>query len=253
MRIGRAVVDGVARHVRSDGDGVRPIEDPYSALARGRHPHDAGEVFPIGALRLLAPAEPTVLVGIAQNRGASDHPLPVQAWLKSPRTVVAHGEPVRLRRDAGRAVMEAELAVVIGRDTGDPTSSPLTEANAHEFVLGVTAVNDISYPDRTELDPRNFESKGGDGSTPLGPWIDTAASIDTGLLALELDGARVRETSAEAMPVSVRESLAYIAHWVRLGPGDVVMAGAPLSNHEAVPGQTVAVIVGDVRLETRLR
>lgn len=55
------------------------------------------------------------------------------------------------------------------------------------------------------------------------------------------------------MPVPVRESLAYVARWVRLGPGDVVMAGAPHSNHEARPGQTATVVVGGMRLESPLR
>lgn len=253
MRLARAVLDGVVRHVRLDGDVARPVEDPYAALTQGRGPADPGEAVPAAGLRLLPPTVPTVLVGIAQNRGVSDHLPPVQAWLKSPRSVLAHGEPVEVRRDAGRVVAEAEAAVVIGRDTGRPGAAALTAENAHEFVLGLTAVNDISYPDRATVDPRNFEGKGGDGSTPLGPWIDTAASLDTGLLALEVDGARVCGTSLEEMPVPVRESLAYVTRWVRLGPGDVVMAGAPLSNHETGPGHVVTVLVGDVRLETPLQ
>lgn len=253
MRIARVAVGGEALHARVDADALVPIEDPYVALAAGREPADLAAPIAANDTVLLPPAVPTVLVGIAQNRGASDHPSPVQAWLKSPRTVVAHGEPVRVRRDAGRLVVEAEIAVVIGRDTGDPTAPAITEATAHEFVLGVTAVNDISYPDRAVLDPRNFESKGGEGSTPLGPWIDTDASIDDLVLALELDGVRVRDTSAQAMPVPVREAVAYVASWVRLGPGDVIMAGAPLSNHEATAGQTAVVVVGAMRLETPLR
>lgn len=255
MRVARIVLGEDVLHVRPEHgstDAWVPIEDPYEAFALGRHPGDVGASIPAAEATLLPPTAPTVLVGIAQNRGASDHPSPVQAWLKSPRSVVAHGEPVRVRRDAGRLVVEAEVAVVIGRDTGDPTAPALGEANAHEFVLGVTAVNDISYPDRAALDPRNFESKGGDGSTPLGPWIDTDASIDDLALALELDGERVIDTSAQAMPVPVRESLAYVARWVRLGPGDVIMAGAPHSNHAGAAGQVAAVVVGDVRLETPL-
>jgi 2-keto-4-pentenoate hydratase/2-oxohepta-3-ene-1,7-dioic acid hydratase in catechol pathway len=252
MRIARIAVGERVLHARVDGDGWIPVEDPYAAFAAGRDPADAGDRIRSEDARLLPPAVPTVLIGIAQNRGTSDHPLPVQAWLKSPRGVIAHGTPVRVRRDAGRVVVEAEIAVVIGRDSGDPTAPSLTHANAHEFVLGVTAVNDISYPDRSELDVRNFESKGGEGSTPLGPWIDTAASIDDLRLALEIDGELVRDSSAQAMPVPVRESLAYVARWLRLGPGDVIMAGAPLSNHEAAAGSTVAVEVGDARLETQL-
>lgn len=205
--------------MRAEGDCWRIIEDPYAAFARGRDPRDEGDLSAAGGPRPLAPMEPLVLVGIAQNRGASDHPQAVQAWLKSSRTIVAHRETVRLRRDAGRTVAEAEIGVVIGRDTGDPTDPALSEANAHEFVLGVTPVNDISYPDRAELDPRNFESKGGDGSTPLGPWIDTQMSIDKGLLALEIDGTRVRDTSAEAMPKPVQEALAYVDTLGALGTG----------------------------------
>lgn len=258
MRIARIALGADVHHVRAVGasdlpDAWVPIEDPYAALAAGREPRDAGEPIDAASARLLPPAVPTVLVGIAQNRGASEHPSPVQAWLKSPRTVVAHGQPVRVRRDAGRLVVEAEIAIVVGRDTGDPADPDVTEADAHEFVLGVTAVNDISYPDRAHLDPRNFESKGGEGSTPLGPWIDTDASIDELELALELDDERVRDTSAQAMPVPARESIAYVARWVRLGPGDVIMAGAPLSNHEASPGRTATVVVGGMRLQTPLR
>lgn len=265
MRIARIAAGADVLHVRAGGapgsasgqpgipDAWVPIEDPYAAFAAGREPADAGEPIAAADARLLPPAAPTVLIGIAQNRGASDHPSPVQAWLKSPRSVVAHGEPVRVRRDAGRLVVEAEVAVVIGRDTGDPAETAVTEANAHEYVLGVTAVNDISYPDRAVLDPRNFESKGGEGSTPIGPWIDTGASVDDLVLALELDGERVIDTSAQAMPVPVRESIAYVARWLRLGPGDVIMAGAPHSNLEAAPGRTAAVVVGSVRLETPLR
>lgn len=265
MLLARIDPDGSGRHamhVRPVGaigdDGLperwMPVDDPYRSFAEGRTPRDVsnGTVAARGAT-LLPPTAPTLVIGIAQNRGADDTLPPVQAWLKSPRTVVAHGTPVSTRRDAGRLVVEAEVAVVIGRDTGDPTAPAVTETNAHEFVLGVTAVNDISYPDRAALDPRNFESKGGDGSTPLGPWIDTEASIDALGLALELDGVRVRDTSAQAMLVPVRESIAYAARWVRLGPGDVLMAGAPHSNHEAAAGQTATVIVGETRLVTPLR
>lgn len=254
MRIARIAVGGRELHARAEGEGWVPIDDPYAAFAAGTAAPDAGEYIDGWDALILAPAAPTVLVGIAQNRGADPAPpLPVQAWLKSPRGVVPHGTAVRVRRSAGRVVAEAEIAVVIGRDTGEPGGTLVTEANAHEFVLGVTAVNDLSYPDRAELDVRNFESKGGDGSTPLGPWIDTETSIDDLVLQLEVDGGVVCDTSAQEMPVPVRESIAYVARWLRLGPGDVIMAGAPHSNYEVAAGSTVSVVVSGLRLETPLR
>lgn len=242
MRIGRILTAQGVRHVRDAGDLLVPIEDPYAAFASGRIPADEGADI-VG--EMLAPAVPVVVIGIAQNgRG---HHSPVQAWLKSPRTVVASGTTVPLRRDAGVAVAEGEIAVVIGRPTNG-----LTAQNAHEYVLGVTAVNDLSSPDRAEWDPRNFESKSGDGYTPLGPWIDTEADIDEVALTLEIDDEIVAKTGSRELPIPIRECLAYVAAWSPLGPGDVVMTGAPHSQAPVRPGQIVVVTVAGVTLVTPL-
>ncbi|MBB3158760.1 2-keto-4-pentenoate hydratase/2-oxohepta-3-ene-1,7-dioic acid hydratase in catechol pathway [Microbacterium proteolyticum] len=242
MRIARVSVPQGVTTVRVDDDGrFIPISDPYAALAVGEEPRDAAD--PVDG-ELVAPCTPTVLVGIAQN--GPGHASPVQAWLKSPRTVTGPGVCVRLRRDAGRTVAEAEVAVVIGRDT-----TGLTAENAHEYVLGVTAVNDLSSPDRAAVDPRNFESKSGAGYTPLGPWIDTALSLDADLsMALLADGVARAETSAGRLPMTPRECLAYVAGWTTLGPGDVVMMGAPHSQSPIRAGERVEVVIGDLRLST---
>jgi len=239
--IGRALIDGEIVDVRWSPEGPVPISSPYDALVAATVPEDVGA--PRRDVEVIAPAAPLVLVGIAQN--GPGHPSPVQAWLKSPRTVVPSGSAVRLRRDAGQTVAEGEVAVVIGRDCAG-----LTAETAERFVLGVTAVNDLSSPERAAVDVRNFESKSGVGYTPLGPWIDTGADLDRVALRLDIDGAAAAETDAAALPVSIRECLAYVASWTPLGPGDVVMTGAPFSARAIEAGQRVDVIVGDVRLTT---
>lgn len=243
MLIGRIRTSDGITHVRVEGDSLVPISDPYEALADGRTPRDHSDASPRESATVLAPSVPFVVVGIAQN--GPGHPSPVLGWLKSPRSVVGSDEVVRLRRDAGTTVAEAEIAIVIGRET-----QGLTAENAHEYVLGVTAVNDLSSPDRGEWDPRNFESKSGEGYTPLGPWIDTAASIDTVTSHLAIDGVIIAETSAADLPISVRDTLAYLATWTTLGPGDVVMTGAPFTGAPIEPGVLVEVRVGDVILRT---
>ncbi|KTR93354.1 2-keto-4-pentenoate hydratase [Microbacterium testaceum] len=240
-RIARVQTPDGVRVVRVDGDRFIPIHDPYVAFARGEEAADAGTPV-VGSV--LAPCVPTVVVGIAQN--GPGHASPVQAWLKSPRTVTGPDRTVRLRRDAGTTVAEAEVAVVVGRDT-----TGLTAENAHEYVLGVTAVNDLSSPDRSTLDPRNFESKSGEGYTPLGPFIDTTIGLDDDTsLRLVVDGEPVCDTSAGRYPMSLRACLAYVAGWTTLGPGDVVMMGAPFSASPIGPGVTVEVVVGELRLRT---
>lgn len=239
MLIGRLQTAAGPRWVQHTPSGNVVIADPVT----GAEPPEYGELI---TGELLPPVDPLVVIGLAQNGPDADEP--VQAWLKNPRTVVASGTPVVLRRDAGQTVAEAEIAVVIGRD-----GAGLTAANAHEYVLGITAVNDLSSPDRAMIDPRNFEGKSGVGYTPLGPWIDTAASIDTVPVSLRLDGVVVASDAASTLPVSVRDALVYLASWTQLGPGDVIMTGAPRTGRDIVPGMLVSVTVGDVTLVTETR
>lgn len=243
MLIARVSTPEGTCHVRADKASLQPIGDPYLAFVDGREPADEGAAV---TGDLIAPVEPVVIVGIAQN--GPGHRSPVQAWLKSPRTVIGSGRAVTLRRDAGTAVAEGEIAVVIGRSTVG-----LTVENAHEYVLGVTAVNDLSSPDRGEWDPRNFESKSGVGYTPIGPWIDTAVGIDDVSLSVEVDGAHVADTGSGDLPMSIRECLAYVSAWSPLGPGDVVMTGAPHSQAQVRAGQTVTIRVAGVELITSLK
>lgn len=240
MRLGRVASEDGPRWVRETADGLIPVSDPFLAFEAGRAPADEGEAIH-GAV--VAPVDPLVVVGIAQN--GPDHVSPVQAWLKSPRTVIGSGAEVALRRDAGAPVAEGEIAVVIGRATHG-----LTSQNAHEYVLGITAVNDLSSPDRATRDPRNFESKSGEGYTPLGPWIDTAAGIDDVDLEVEVDGLVVARTGSRHLPMPIRECLAYVASWSVLGPGDVVMTGAPHSQAPVRPGQRVTIRVAGIELVT---
>ncbi|WP_430592406.1 fumarylacetoacetate hydrolase family protein [Humidisolicoccus flavus] len=192
-----------------------------------------------------APCEPLVVVGIAHNPVSSGKQA-IQAWFKSPRTVVPNGAKAHLRAGIGALAVEAEIAVVISKSTRG-----LTEENAHEYVLGVTAVNDVSNVDRTAFDERNFEGKGGEGYTPLGPWIDTELSLENLDLKLEIDGEVVAHTNAAELPSSIAACLAYIARWIELDAGDVVMTGAPFTNRPILPGQVASVIIGEqMRLDT---
>lgn len=240
MRIAR-ITDAQGIHAVRQGEGELwiPIEDPYEAFLRGETPRDIGDPR---RGTLLAPCVPTVIVGIAQN--GPQHSSPVQAWLKSPRTVSANNTVIHLRRDAGTTVAEAEVAVVIGRDTDG-----LSAVTAHEYVLGITAVNDLSSPDRAEEDPRNFESKSGVGYTPLGPWIDTSFSIDDDMaMSLLIDGEVHAATSSALLPITIRECLEYVTRWAPLGPGDVIMTGAPFSAAPVSAGSRIDVVIGDIRL-----
>jgi 2,4-didehydro-3-deoxy-L-rhamnonate hydrolase len=122
---------------------------------------------------------------------------------------------------------EAELAVIISRDTYDIA---LNEALNH--VAGYCVANDVSE--------RDFQFKRGGGQwlkgksspsfTPLGPWLVTADEVpdpQTLELKLTVNGELRQHSSTQDMIFSVAELIAHTSQFMRLLPGDVLLTGTP--------------------------
>ncbi|MBC7403689.1 MAG: fumarylacetoacetate hydrolase family protein, partial [Microbacteriaceae bacterium] len=113
-----------------------------------------GRDFVVDGARLLAPVIPTVLVGISHNLGNNDHRLPIQAFLKSPRTVVGTGAPVSYREGIGAINVEAELAIVIGRNCRN-----ISFDKAFDVVFGYTVANDVTNVGQVAIDEKFSQVK----------------------------------------------------------------------------------------------
>jgi 2-keto-4-pentenoate hydratase/2-oxohepta-3-ene-1,7-dioic acid hydratase in catechol pathway len=191
---------------------------------------------------LLAPCEPRVLIGIAHNKTNNGHVLPIQAWHKSVRSVVSPNAVIQARRDVGTVNIEGELAVVIGRDTAG-----ITVDTAFDYLLGYTVVNDVTNVDRNAIDEKNFEGKGGHGYTPIGPWIETELDDpERAAITVTVNGTVKADSGTFNLPSTVAESIAYVAKWVPLGPGDVIMSGSPNTFVAVSPGDIVEVSVSGI-------
>ena len=184
---------------------------------------------------------PGLVVGIGHNADPETN-LPIQAWLKSVRTVAADGDAIVLAPDAGAVVVEGELAVVIGR-----TATRLTADNALGHVLGYTIVNDVTSGDRNAIDNKNFESKSGINYTPLGSWIETEiADPENVEIIVEVNGAVVASSGTFNLPSRVVDTLVYVTRWMTLEPGDVVMTGSPNTAAVVTPGDEVAITIPEI-------
>ena len=218
MRIARLDTPGGPRYAVWIGEGWEVIAncfaDPLVGTGVSIAPEDA---------HFLAPCEPRVLIGIAHNKTNNDHVLPIQAWHKSVRSVVSTNEVIQARRDVGTVNVEGELAVVIGRDT-----EGITVDTAFDYLLGYTVVNDVTNVDRNTVDEKNFEGKGGHGYTPIGPWIETELNNpEQVVITVTVNGTVKAASGTFNLPSTVAESITYVARWVPLGPGDVIMSGSP--------------------------
>ncbi|WP_434619852.1 fumarylacetoacetate hydrolase family protein [Arthrobacter sp. A5] len=231
MRLVRVEHDGGPRWAVVEGSTLVLIEDPWPGVAVA-----TGERVPLKGARLLAPVTPMNVVGMAHNTGPADRELPAQAFLKPARALTGPGSAIPVPQGIGRVDAEAELAVVIGR-----TARHLTPQDALRHVLGFTLSNDVTARDLQESDPLWTTAKGFDCWTPLGPWLETALDLSDVRLTLSINAVPLESGSTANLARSVVEVLVYITSFMTLGPGDVVLTGAPGAVGRIRPGDRVSV------------
>jgi 2-keto-4-pentenoate hydratase/2-oxohepta-3-ene-1,7-dioic acid hydratase in catechol pathway len=231
MRVARIAHPGGTDYAVVSADGLQLIEDPF-ATGAGAHRFPAPPaaeaprlVDPADA-RLLAPCAPRTVVGMAHNTGTADRELAPQAFLKPARSVIGPDEAILIPNGIGRVDGEAELAVVIGGDGQ---------------VFGYTLANDVTARRLQGSDPLWTQAKGYPSFTPLGPWIETELDAVAVELTMIINGRELAGASNAGLARGVDEVLSYLHSFLPLGPGDVVLVGAPGEYGELRPGDTVEI------------
>lgn len=208
-----------------------------------------GESYPVGQVRFLCPVEPLVVLGMAHNGSADDRRIPPQAFFKSARTVVGPGAGIVLDSNIGAVNVEGELAVVIGK-----TARHLAPGESSAHILGYTIGNDVTSVDQIPLDDKLLQAKNGDGYTPLGPWIETRLDPSSLRITVLRDDVVVARSSTAELAWSIDEQLVHLSSHLELGPGDVLLTGAPGTFAHARPGESVEIHIegiGSLRSPTR--
>lgn len=220
-----------------DGDRVTVVDDPLLP-ASGEPPLALrdGVSIDLAHVTLLPPATPVAVVGMAHNTGPADRRRAPQAFLKPARGIVGPGAAIPLPPRIGRVDGEAELAVVIGRPARN-----LSSREALDHVLGYTLANDVTARALQDSDPLWTTAKGGDGWTPLGPELVTGIDPGEVRLGLRVGTRHLAVGSTADLARGVAEVLVYITSFMTLGPGDVVLTGAPGEVGPIHPGEEVTV------------
>jgi 2-keto-4-pentenoate hydratase/2-oxohepta-3-ene-1,7-dioic acid hydratase in catechol pathway len=181
----------------------------------------------VGRYALLAPAEPTKVVGVGRNYAeharelGNEVPERPLLFLKPPSAVIGDGEDIVFPRVGESFSYEAELAVVIGR-----TASRISEAEAREHILGYTCATDVTIRDLQKTDGQWARAKGFDRSCPLGREV--APELPEGARVRGyLNGEPVQDGPVEDMVFGVDYLVSYISQAITLVPGDVILTGTP--------------------------
>ncbi len=219
--------DGDLHAIADGGDGL--LGEVAAAVSAWSGPGIA-----LADVHLHAPIlRPPKVIGIGLNyidhcREANlDIPEEPVVFTKHATTVTGPHDDVTWYVDVCTDVdYEAELGVVIGRK-----AYRVNEADALDYVMGYTVVNDVSARDLQFLGPRQWDlGKSLDTFCPWGPEIVTRDEIaDPQALDLRLfvNGVKKQDSNTSNMIFTVANLIAYLTRVFTLLPGDLIATGTP--------------------------
>ena len=177
---------------------------------------------------------------MAEQFSAPPYKAPPRApilYVKPANTHAAHGATVTIPAGASTVTVGATLGLVIGR-----TACRRTPADAMEVLAGITLVLDLSLPHTSVYRPPIVE-KCFDGACPIGPWVAPLSRLPDPadlIVHTTIDGIRHADTRFDGLVRSIPQLLSDVTAFMTLHPGDVLLAGLPLTLPEAGAGQRVA-------------
>jgi 2-keto-4-pentenoate hydratase/2-oxohepta-3-ene-1,7-dioic acid hydratase in catechol pathway len=201
----------------------------------------------LSGVRILAPVRPSKMVCVGLNY--RDHAaemkkvLPPEPLLffKPSTSVTNPGDPIKLPPGVGRVDHEAELALVIGR-----RAHRVSRANAWDFILGMTCLNDVTARDVQSKETQYTRAKSFDTFAPFGPCIAAGLNGDPRRVEGWVNGERRQSSDTSQLIFPIDYLVEYITFVMTLEPGDIISTGTPAGVGPLEAGDTVTVKVEGV-------
>lgn len=203
------------------GDYVSPVSrEPWNDAT------ELGHKISIDQVELLAPSNPSKIIGIAANfpgvsgsSGNSEEPL---VFTKSLNSISAHKDPIKSTFPESSVWGEPELALIIGK-----TLKNASQKEARNAIFGYSIANDVTCKNIGLRDHHLARSKCADSFCPLGPFIETQFDPANKRVSGYQNGCLIREDSLSNRILDEIEMLIWLSKWLTLEPGDVILTGAP--------------------------
>lgn len=175
---------------------------------------------------LPAPYNTVAMAVNYMEDGTRDAPAPINAFLKSPHSIIGEGGTMVLP-DVAATIFEgeAELAVVIGK-----RATNISEDEAYDYIFGYTNFIDGS----ARGVPAFYQMKARETFAPIGPWITTADEIDDPMnlqIQLRVNGELKQNFNTNDMAHNIAKSIAWVSSIHTLEPGDILATG---TNHRGL-------------------
>jgi len=217
------------------GNVVRPIQGDLF----GDH-ELLSETIPLSSVRLLAPVNPSKVIAVGlnyQSHLGDREPAPYPGlFAKYPTSLVGPDDPIVRPPDSNNLHYEGEMVIVIGKEAKN-----VSEAEAAEYIFGVTAGNDVSERDWQGEDLQWFRAKASDSFGPVGPVIARGLDHNDLLLQTRVNGEIRQSERTGDLLFDVETIVSYVSRYVTLSPGDIIFTGTPGSTQALQPGDVVEV------------
>ena len=217
---------------------------PYSSVKF------TGEVFDIGDVKLLPPAEPSKIVAVGKNykahadeMGEGQPPEPV-LFMKPNTCIVGNGDAVVYPEISHRLDYEGELGVIIGKK-----ASHVEKGHAAEYIFGYTCLNDVTARDIQKSPTQGTQwtrGKGFDTFCPIGPHIETELDAMNADICTRVNGETKQHSNTSLMTHDVDSLICFITEGMTLLPGDIVATGTPEGIGSMQRGDTVEVEIASI-------
>jgi 2-keto-4-pentenoate hydratase/2-oxohepta-3-ene-1,7-dioic acid hydratase in catechol pathway len=215
---------------------------------------EQGTGLEVDSVRLRSPIpKPHNIVAMAVNYmedGTRDEPAPINAFHKSPNSVIGPGDTVVLP-DMPATIFEyeAEMALVISKH-----ASNVKAEDAYDYIFGYLNFFDVS----ARGVPAFYQMKSRDTFAPMGPWLVTADEIpDAQNLQIQSwsNGDLKQNFNTNDMAHKIPRVVEWVTAVHALDPGDVIATG---TNHRGLTSMMGADVVeleidglGRLRLDVR--
>jgi 2-keto-4-pentenoate hydratase/2-oxohepta-3-ene-1,7-dioic acid hydratase in catechol pathway len=164
-------------------------------------------------------------------------------FFKPPSSLLDPGHDIRRPSISERVDHEGELGVVIAKRCYKLSAGE----DVHPYILGYTAVNDVSARDFQKKDNQWARAKGFDTFCPVGPSVTDDLDPWKGVSVGTRVNDQVRQqgnTRDFVFPLDVL--IHYISNIMTLMPGDLICTGTPEGVGPLVPGDVVEIFVEGV-------
>ena len=247
VHIARYLVDGHPHYGRLSGETFERLSD---APWLGGVP--AGVRDAQNGVRLLTPCVPTKIVCVGLNYFAhigesqsvapgAEPPKEPLLFLKPPSAALASGEAIRYPRGVTHMDPEAEMALVVGR-----RARAVSEAEALEYLAGLTAFNDVSARNFQRSDGQWARAKGFDTFAPFGPYVASGLDPHGRRVECRVNGETRQRGNTKDLLFGAAFLVHFISHVMTLEPGDLIATGTPEGIAPVEPGDQIEVEVEGV-------